>query len=390
MKSESTESQVNTRATSWLALLTVTVLAYTTAAQSPWPAEPLADAENLTSLEGPGTNDFHEDLSGACYDAVADRVWICRNGPGSAASKIWSLVRSDSGSWEIEYIDGQRCEWTGFGDLEGITMAEEGTRRVLCVIEGIDRIREYDLSIPGQKDLLTQWNISQWTGADGGAGAEGITLVPDDSLVEHGFVDASGAPRTSLLGMGGLVMIGHQEGGYIHVFDLGQGNDNVDFVGTYETSRAETCGLEFDRSTGLLYAWHDSSFDELEVLCLDSSRGTDGTRRFQTFAMYDAPFSGSIEGMAIVPGSACKEGAREILVTVDDGGENSFFRFTGLDVHCATCPADFNEDMTVNGEDLAVLLGAWNRDLPRYDLNEDGLIDGGDLAMLLGAWGACW
>ena len=78
-------------------------------AQDPWPAEPTSHAINLTSVEGPGSNDFYNDLSGASYDQVAERTWICRNGPWPD-SKIWSLVRTGDGSWEIEYRAGLRCE----------------------------------------------------------------------------------------------------------------------------------------------------------------------------------------------------------------------------------------------------------------------------------------
>jgi hypothetical protein len=48
-------------------------------------------------------------------------------------------------------------------------------------------------------------------------------------------------------------------------------------------------------------------------------------------------------------------------------------------------PGDLNDDGFVDGEDLAVLLGAWNTSGPG-DFNEDGLVDGADLAFLLGAW----
>lgn len=35
------------------------------AQELPWPAETWSAAQNLTAVEGPGANDFHEDLSGA-------------------------------------------------------------------------------------------------------------------------------------------------------------------------------------------------------------------------------------------------------------------------------------------------------------------------------------
>ena len=51
------------------------------------------------------------------------------------------------------------------------------------------------------------------------------------------------------------------------------------------------------------------------------------------------------------------------------------------------CPADFNADQTINGADLALLLGSWAT--AAGDLNADGTTDGADLALVLGAWGPC-
>jgi hypothetical protein len=53
------------------------------------------------------------------------------------------------------------------------------------------------------------------------------------------------------------------------------------------------------------------------------------------------------------------------------------------------CPADFNQDGAVNGDDLGSLLNAWAQEVPDYDLNGDGIVDGNDLGQLLGAWGPC-
>src|SRR5262245_28022256 len=54
----------------------------------PWPAEPPTSAVNLTSIEGPGTNDFHVDLSGAFWNPYENALWVCRNG-GTGGSKVW-------------------------------------------------------------------------------------------------------------------------------------------------------------------------------------------------------------------------------------------------------------------------------------------------------------
>jgi hypothetical protein len=52
-----------------------------------------------------------------------------------------------------------------------------------------------------------------------------------------------------------------------------------------------------------------------------------------------------------------------------------------------TCPADLNDDGTVNTGDLLILLGWWGT--PHGDINGDGDTDTADLLALLAAWGQC-
>jgi len=52
------------------------------------------------------------------------------------------------------------------------------------------------------------------------------------------------------------------------------------------------------------------------------------------------------------------------------------------------CPADLNGNGSVDGGDLAMLLGQWNG-AGSADLSSNGVVNGADLAILLGAWGAC-
>jgi len=92
-------------------------------AVDPWPAEPAAQAVNLTSIEGPEPNDFHEDLSGSFWNPRQHRLWLCRNG-GATGSKFWAVVPNVGGSFDVEYRAGLRGEWTGFGDLEDITQVD--------------------------------------------------------------------------------------------------------------------------------------------------------------------------------------------------------------------------------------------------------------------------
>lgn len=56
------------------------------------------------------------------------------------------------------------------------------------------------------------------------------------------------------------------------------------------------------------------------------------------------------------------------------------------------CPGDIDENMIVDGVDLAIVLSRWGtnpKDYPRADTNDDGTVDGADLAQVLGTWGAC-
>ena len=61
-----------------------------------------------------------------------------------------------------------------------------------------------------------------------------------------------------------------------------------------------------------------------------------------------------------------------------------------MNVVCAPvvpCPADLNEDGTVDGADLSTVLNFWNTN--QADIDGDGTTDGADLAALLNAWGPC-
>jgi hypothetical protein len=70
-------------------------------------------------------------------------------------------------------------------------------------------------------------------------------------------------------------------------------------------------------------------------------------------------------------------------------------KWGGADTTCASdtcggggCVGDLNNNGSIDGGDLTILLGAWGSNAGG-DLNNDGITDGADLTMLLGAWGDC-
>jgi hypothetical protein len=302
----------------------------TSLSECAWPAESVDQAQNITDIEGPiWDNDMYRDLSGAVWNPVARTLWLCRN---NGPSKIWAVVEDGSGGYEIDSKNGNRGEWEEFGDAEGLTLADLAEPETLYVLaEGEEHIREYDLSTYGTAVLMNDWNVQSYTPVSGGSGAEGLTFVPDVFLAAQGFVDAGGVSYQSTLGMGGLMLVGHQNGGGIFVFDLDRVNGNLVFVGEYETAASETAGLEFDRSTGLLYILHGAGMNTVEVARL-SSQPSGSVRRLDTLRIHTGPGthalgSGNYEGIAITPITDCANDLRRLFLTVDGGNAWSLFVF---------------------------------------------------------------
>lgn len=299
-------------------------------AQEAWPAEAITEALNLTAVEGAEPNDFYSDLSGASWNAVTRRLWVCRNGPGGDQSKFWALREDGSGTFVVDERDGRRAEWTGFGDLESITQADLARDVVYLLVEGEESVKAFDVSTYGTAVPGVVWNLRAYLPLNAGSGAEGLTFVPDAALSAAGFVDRNGAPTTSRRGMGGLMFVGHQNGGALFVFDLDPAG-GFDFVGEYRTSSAETAGLEFDRSTGVLWIWHDD-VDTLEKASLRSSPVSGQTyRRIETLSVFSGPSRENNEGIAVFGVEDCRNGVRDFFMTVDGGGSRSLLdyrRFT--------------------------------------------------------------
>jgi hypothetical protein len=280
-------------------------------ATEPWPAEAATSAVTLTHLDAA----FQKNMSGACYNPETETFWVCRNGEPSA---FWALKRNKDGNWGIATKEGLPAKFdVGRGDLEGICQADYRKDRVYLIIEGADKIREYDTSTYGSVRLTHEWDISAYVPSVNGKGPEGITFVPDKWLKQGKFTDADGKPYESKGGMDGLMFVAHQNGGRVYAFDLNARKKDVRFVGEYKTSRTESSGLEFDRSSGLLYIWHNTGPNYLEVTGLASHQ--DGRqRRLSTVTEFYGPKGGNLEGIAISP-QAKKKG---LCLIVDDDNQD--------------------------------------------------------------------
>lgn len=292
----------------------------------PWPAEPPTAALDLTSIEGPGANDFHEDLSGLAWNPFQGALWACRNGPG-ANSKVWKLERDASGAWRVGTVAGARAEWTGFGDCEALALARwSEPHMVYCLEESGDLVQQWDLS-GATPQLRRTWDLTPHVPAyANGLGLEGLAFVDDISLAVGGFVDAAGQPRLSTQGMGSLCFVGHQAGGHVYVFDLAPAG-GFQFVGRYATGGTETAELCFDGGMGVLHVLHGDGVNDIEVVRLSSTADAGG-RRLDRVLAWDYPGSGNEEGWAVQwwPND-CVGGRRQAFMATDDGGSRSLRAF---------------------------------------------------------------
>ena len=103
-------------------VLAVTLASLPTVAAISWPGETWSASTDLTSLNPSG---WSKNLSGAYWNPVTRRLWVCTNGPGA----FWSLKEDGLGSFMIDR------SYTGTGDLEAITQTPTDENLVFLMDE---------------------------------------------------------------------------------------------------------------------------------------------------------------------------------------------------------------------------------------------------------------
>ena len=302
----------------WLAAVVMALLQPVVAsAATPWPAETWTASVNLTPLNPSG---WATNLSGAFWNPTTRRLWTCTNKP----AKFWSLVENGAGGFAIER------EYTGTGDLEGITQIGTAADRVFVIDEQARTIRSYRIS---DGATLTTWFLSSITDW-GNSGPEGIAFVPNAWLARSGFRDGAGALYPQSLsganGFGGLVFIAVQTSGWVYAFDL-KTDGTFTYVGRYLTSRLESCELTFDDTVGRMYVLHNIDGNLLQVTDLTSTLvGSD--RKLSTIAEFQVPSGSNIEGFAITPALSATNtvGDNWCFFTDDDNADGALRWFKQL------------------------------------------------------------
>jgi len=280
-------------------------------AQSAWPGETWQNSTNLTSVDPL----FSANLSGDYWNEQTHRLWVCTNNPGT----VFCLRKKDgANSWLIDSTNGVQCRYSIGGDVESVCQANEGDSTFYITEESTSSIKRYKVKSNGQFQLLRTFDTSPFVPAYvNGLGAEGLAFVPDYWLIRNGFVKSDGEPYTGSSAMGGLFFVAHQNGGHIYAFDLLPSTGGVVFIGDYKTARTESSGLEFDRSTGHLFIWHNFGTNYIEVTDLRSSVSGTG-RQIRKQVEFNGPKSGNLEGIAFTP--ACSN--QNWYFATDDANAN--------------------------------------------------------------------
>jgi hypothetical protein len=268
---------------------------FTFLAQSPWPSSNWDISTNLTPIMSASGV---EGLSGVHYNPTKNQLFLVQ----------------DIGRMRIIQLNaqGNHLQLTDRNlgcDLEGIMQINDSDNEfwVLCENEYIIKRYQYNANF-SSVTVVRSWDLllPQSGMEETIEGPEGICFVPDSYLDSANFISSvSGQPYTSQKGMGGLVFVAHQNLGQIWVFDINKNlNNDYVLVGVYNTNRMESCGLSFDKSTGLLYILHNIDNNYLEVCDLSVSFVNDEYKlnMVQEFNV-TLPTNGgkNIEGVAVSP-----------------------------------------------------------------------------------------
>ncbi len=269
---------------------------YSVFTQVPWPSSNWDVATNLTPiLSASGV----EGLSGIHFNATKNQLFMVQDN-----GRLRIIQFNNQTGNHLQLTDRNLG-----GDLEGITQINDQDNEFWVISENEYLIQRYQYNANYTSvTVVRSWDLllPQSGMAETIAGPEGICFVPDSFLVDAGFISSvTGETYTSQKGMGGLIFIAHQNQGQIWVFDINQNvNNDYVLVGMYNTNRQESCGLSFDRSTGLLYILHNIDNNYLEVCDLSVSQiGAEYVLNMVQEFNVTLPTNGgkNIEGVAVSP-----------------------------------------------------------------------------------------
>ncbi|WP_409491924.1 hypothetical protein [Amycolatopsis sp. cmx-11-12] len=304
-----------------LLVLPATTATASTTANSPWPG-----GSAVTNADGGGV--LGGNLSGLSFEGQ-NVLWAVKNGPGT----LYRLVRNGS-KWQPDttngWSSGKQLRYRngkGDPDAEAVVATPDG---VVAATErdgdkdktSALKVLRYDVS--GSAKSLTakaEWDLTaDLPKVSANDGLEAVSWIPDSALTAKGFVDErTKAPYNpgTYPGHGtGLYFVGLEGNGMIYAYALDQAGGKYTRVASFASGLDSIMELEFEASTGRLWAVCDDNCGGDSTTLAVSAQG-----KFAVTATYDRP-SGmpdyNNEGFAVAP--TCASGNKQV-VWADDGNE---------------------------------------------------------------------
>jgi hypothetical protein len=309
----------------------VTTVASTKGAPNACPPPPAATWPGGTAVaNADATNQFGTNLSGLSFQS-AGVVWAVDNGPGTLYRLVpnGSLWKPDttggfSAGKALHYQNG-----SGDPDAEGVVYTPDG---VLVSTErdndnndtSLMKVLRYDpTSTATTLNATAEWNLtSDLPAADPNSGLEGIAWVPDSVLTSAGLHDehtnAPYDPANYTNHGTGLYFVGSEATGTIYAYALNLAGSSFTRIATIASGLPAVMDLEWEPSTGRLWAECDDTCSGQTTTLVVNSSG-----RFAVTAAYKRPSGMSNynnEGFAISP--TCAGGVKTVLWS-DDSNDKS-------------------------------------------------------------------
>lgn len=313
-----------------VALVALTVAGLGLAGTSPGWGATVAWPGGSAVATADGSNVFGTNLSGLSFQS-ATVLWAVKNGPG----KAYRLV-PDGAGWKPDPAGGKTLRYAngkGDPDAEGVVVTPDG---IMVATErdnsdddtSLLKVLRYDGSSSASTINATrEWNLtSDLPDVEPNSGLEAISWIPDSFLTAHNFPDEHTGTTydpTAYAGHGaGLYFVGLEDNGTVYAYALNQSANTYTRVATITTGFAELMDLEFDPTTGRLWA-----------ACDDNCQGRtttlelNATGKFVPTATYNRPAGMpnlNNEGFAISP--TCTTGTKPVLWSDDNNTNNHALR----------------------------------------------------------------